>query len=76
MSGVICHKKLAAKVKGKVYKRVVRQAMLFVLETVAPTKRQEAEQELTELKLLRFSVGVMRMDRNQAHLKHSTGSTF
>ena len=49
--------------KGKVFKRVVRPAILFDLEMVAPTKRQETEREVAELKMLRFSLGVMRMDR-------------
>ena len=39
-----------ARVKGKVYK-------------VALTKRQEAEMEVAELKMLRFSFGVTRMDK-------------
>ena len=46
------------KSKWKVYKRVVRPAMLFGLETVLLNKRQEAE-----LKRLRFSLGAMRMDK-------------
>lgn len=37
--------------------------MLFGLETVAFPNRQEAELEVFELKMLRFAVGVMRMDR-------------
>ena len=37
--------------------------MLFGLETVALTKRQEAELEVAELTMLRFSLGVARMDR-------------
>ena len=49
--------------KGKVYKVVVRPAMLYGLETVAQTKIQEAEMEVTELKMLRFSLGVTRMDK-------------
>ena len=49
--------------KEKVYKVAVRPAMLYGLETVALTKRQEAEMEVAELKMLRFSlVGVTRMD--------------
>ena len=43
-------------------KTVVRPAMLCCLETVAQ-RRQEAELEAAEVKMLRFSVGVMRMDR-------------
>ena len=39
----------------------VRPAMLHGLETVALTKRQEAE--MAESKILRFSLGVTRMDK-------------
>ena len=61
MSRVICDRR-PARVKGKVYKVAVRPAMLYVLKTVALTKRQEAEMEVAELKMLRFSLGVTRMD--------------
>ena len=37
--------------------------MLYGLETVALTKRQEAEMEVAELKMLRFSLGVTRMEK-------------
>ena len=49
MSGVICDRRVPARVKGKVYKVAVRPAMLYGLETVALTKRQEAEMEVAEL---------------------------
>ena len=41
MSGVICDRRVPARVKGKVYKVAVRPAMLYGLETVALTKKQE-----------------------------------
>ena len=63
MSGVICDRRVPARVKGKVYKVAVRPAMLYGLETVALTKRQEAEMEVAELKMLRFSLGVTSMDK-------------
>ena len=63
MSGVICDRRVPARVKGKVYRMVVRPAMLYGLETVALTKRQEAEMEVAELKMLRFSLGVTGMDK-------------
>ena len=63
MSGVICDRRVPATVKGKVYKVTVRPAMLYGLETVALTKKQEAEMEVAELKMLRFSLGVTRMDK-------------
>ena len=40
MSGVICDRRVPARVKGNVYKVAVRPAMLYGLETVALTKRQ------------------------------------
>ena len=60
MSGVICNRRVPTRVKGKVYKVAVRPAMLYGLERVALTKRQEAEMEVTELKMLRFSLGKIR----------------
>ena len=49
MSGVICDRKVSAKVKGKVYETAVRPAMMNGLETVAVTERREAELEVAEL---------------------------
>ena len=47
------------------YRVAVRPAMLYGLETVALTKRQEAELEVAELKMLRFSLGVTKMEKNR-----------
>ncbi|KAK3564213.1 hypothetical protein QTP86_011192 [Hemibagrus guttatus] len=63
VSGVLCDRKISARIKGKVYRTVVRQAMLYGLETVSLRKRQESELEVAELKMLRFSLGVTRLDR-------------
>ncbi|KAK3561907.1 hypothetical protein QTP86_019031, partial [Hemibagrus guttatus] len=57
------YRKISARIKGKVYRTVVRPAMLYGLETVSLRKRQEAELEVAELKMLRFSLGVTRLDR-------------
>ena len=54
MSGVICDRRIPARVKGKVYKMAVKTAMLYGLETVAMAKIREAELEVAELKMLRF----------------------
>ena len=62
MSGVIRDRRVPARLKGKVYKVAVRPAMVYGLETVTLTKRQEAEMEVAELKMLRFSLGVTSMD--------------
>ena len=49
--------------KGKVYKKVVRSAMMFGLETEALIKRPKAELDIPVLKMLKCSLGVMRMER-------------
>ncbi|KAK3569104.1 hypothetical protein QTP86_022133, partial [Hemibagrus guttatus] len=53
VSGVLCDRKISARIKGKVYRTVVRPAMLYGLETVPLRKRQESELEVAELKMLR-----------------------
>ena len=63
VSGVICDKRLTAKVKGKVYSSVVRPAMVYGLETVAVTKKQVEEMEVAEMKMLQFAMGVTRKDK-------------
>uniref|UniRef100_A0A3B3HUE5 Uncharacterized protein n=1 Tax=Oryzias latipes TaxID=8090 RepID=A0A3B3HUE5_ORYLA len=63
VSGVLCDRRVPARLKGKVYKTVVRPALLYGLETVAVRQRQEAEMEVAEMKMLRFSLGVTRLDR-------------
>ncbi|KAK3549087.1 hypothetical protein QTP70_031342 [Hemibagrus guttatus] len=63
VSGVLCDRKISARIKGKVYRTVVRPAMLYGLETVSLRTRQGSELEVAELKMLRFSLGVTRLDR-------------
>ena len=63
VSGVICNRRLPARVKGKVYSLVVRPAMVYGLETVAVTKKQVEEIEVAEMKILRFAMGVTRKDK-------------
>ena len=63
VSGVICDRRLPARVKGKVYNLVIRPAMVYGLETAAVTKKQLEEMEVVEKKMLRFAMGVMRKDK-------------
>ena len=70
VSGVICDRRLPARVKGKVYSSVVRPAMVYGLETVAVTKKQVEEMEVAEIKMLRFTMGVTRKDKiRNEHIK-------
>ena len=63
VSGIICDRRLPAIVKGKVYSSVVRPAMVYGLETMAVTKKQVKEMKVTEMKMLRFTMGVTRKDK-------------
>ena len=62
VSGVICDKRLLARVKRKVYSLVVRPAMVYGLETVAVTKKQVEEMKVIEIRMLKFAMGVTRKD--------------
>ena len=72
VSGVICNRRLPARVKGKVYSSVVRPAMVYGLDTVAVTKKQLEEMEVAEMKMLRFTMGVMRKDKIRNEYIRST----
>ncbi|KAK4313617.1 hypothetical protein Pmani_015050 [Petrolisthes manimaculis] len=51
---------------GKKRNEMVKPAML---ETVSMTKTQEAELEVAELKMLRFSLGVTRLNRHEHNIR-------
>ena len=61
------------KLKGKVYKTVVRPALLYGAETWATTRGQEARQEVNQMRMLRWVCGVTRRDtiRNE-HIRGTT----
>ncbi|KAK3514198.1 hypothetical protein QTP70_009439 [Hemibagrus guttatus] len=60
VSGVLCDRKISARIKGKVYRTVVRAAMLYGLETVSLRKRQESELVVAELKMLSVNIFIDR----------------
>ena len=72
VSGVICDRRLPARVKGKVYSSVVRPTMVYGLETVVVTKKQVEEMEVAEMKMLRFAMGVTRKDKIRNEYIRST----
>ena len=63
VSGVICDRRLPARVKRKAYSSVVRPTMVYGFGTVAVTKKQVEEMEVAEMKMLRFAMGVTRKDK-------------
>ena len=72
MYGVPCVRKLSARVKGKMYKRVVRPSMLYGMETVAVTERQVGKMEVAELKMVRWALRVARKDKIRSEYVRGT----
>lgn len=54
VSGVIHGRSITARGKEKIYKAVVKPAMMYEVETAALSKRQEAQPDVEESKMLRF----------------------
>ena len=63
VSGILCDRKLSAKLKGKIYKCAVRPAVLYGMGTVAVTERMVKKMEAAELKMVRWALGVTLKDR-------------
>ena len=62
-SGVLCDKRISARLKAKVYKSVVRPALLYSSKTWPMKRAQEKRMEVAEMKMLRWMCGVTRLDR-------------
>ena len=54
---------MPAKVKGKVRKAIVRPALMYGLEAAPLKKSEEMKLDVAEMKMLRWMVGVTRLDR-------------
>ena len=63
ISGILCDRRISLRVKGKVYRTVVRPAMLYGAETWAVKKAHEKKLDVAEMRMLRWMSGVTKMDR-------------
>ena len=63
ISGILCDRRISLRVKGKVYKTVVRPAMMYGAETWAVKKAHEKKLDVAEMRMLRWMSGVTKMDR-------------
>ena len=71
-SGVLCDKRFSVKLKGKIYKSVVRPAMIYSCETWPMKRAQERRMEVAEMRMLRWMCGVTRRDRIKNDLIRGT----
>ena len=63
VSGILCDRRISLRFKGKVYKTVVRPAMMYGAETCAVKKTQEQKLDVAEMRMLRWMSGVTKLDR-------------
>ena len=54
VSGILCDRRISFRVKGKVYKTVVRPAMMYGAETWAVKKAHEKKLDVAEMRMLRW----------------------
>ena len=54
ISGILCDRRTSFRVKGKVYKTVVRLALMYGAKTWAMKKAQEKKLDVAEMSLLRW----------------------
>ncbi|XP_063589019.1 uncharacterized protein LOC134766155 [Penaeus indicus] len=50
-------------IKGKVYRTCVRLAIMYSLETIPFTKAAESKMEVAEMRMLRYTLGLTRLNR-------------
>ena len=58
VSGVLCERKMPMRLKGKVYRTVVRPALLDGTETWPMIRRLEQRFDVTEMRMLKWLCGV------------------
>ena len=63
VSGVLCDMRMNGKIKGKVYRTVVRPALMYGAETWALKKAHEKKLEVAEMRMLRWMCEVTKLDK-------------
>ena len=65
LTGVLCDRRMPLKLKGLVYKSVIRPVLLYGSETWPALTRHVQELRVTEMKMLRWMCNVTRCDRQR-----------
>ena len=63
LSGILCYKMMSVKLKGRVYKTVVRPAMAYCSERWPMKSSLEEKMNIAEMRMLRWMTGITRTDR-------------
>ncbi|KAJ8714621.1 hypothetical protein PYW07_002846 [Mythimna separata] len=63
VTGTTCDPRMPFKLKGAIYKSVIRPVILYGLECWAMKKMDEKRLHLVEMRMLRWVCGVTRMDK-------------
>ena len=54
VSGILCDRRISLRVKGKLYKTVVRPAIMYGAETWTVKKTQEKKLDVAEMRMLKM----------------------
>lgn len=65
LTGVLCDRKISVQLRGKVYKTMIRPVLIYGAEAWALKRREEEQLERTEMKMLRWILGVSLRDRKR-----------
>ena len=63
LSGVLCNRRLSSRLKGMIFKTVVRPTMTYGTETWIIKKSHKRRMDVAEMKMLRWVQGVTRWDK-------------
>ncbi|KFD55428.1 hypothetical protein M514_03768 [Trichuris suis] len=64
LTGVLCDKKLPRKLKSKVYRNVIRPAVLYGSECWAITNKDEQPLSVMETTMLRRTIGISKLEHS------------
>ena len=74
LTAVTCDPKIPVRLKGLIYKSVIRPVMLYGCETWPALRSHVSELHVNEMKMLRWMCGVTRLDRvRNEHIRGSLG---
>ena len=65
LAGVVCDRKMPVWIKGKVYKTMIRPVMIYGAEAWTLRKKEEELLERTEMRMLRWIMGVSLKDHRR-----------